>query len=146
MRINLGAIRADGYPDVGVIDPSVTFQSCLPTMCGADPGNMANKYLCTSNGYSGVKSCADPLCKPYCPNAQIEPAVTKAALALKIAPVLTPENVVRPIPSITDALNPVAPSVNTCSLWCDLNGAIQANPLLSAGILLGAFLLLKGRR
>jgi len=149
VRVSLGDITrtSDGqYPLVSSIDPSVTYESCLPTMCGADPLNMAKKYQCSSNGYAGVKSCSAPECKPYCPNAQVAPAVTTAAISQKFPPVLTPQNVSNPMPSITEALQPQVPASSKCSLWCDLNGAIANNPLLSAAILLGAFLLLKGRR
>ena len=57
-------------------------------------------------------------------------------------PKLTPYDVVQPYPDITRALTPVP--VSQCSLWCDLNGAIAANPLVAL-LVLGGFVMLLGR-
>jgi hypothetical protein len=56
---------------------------------------------------------------------------------------LTPQNIVTPLPDITQALQPVGVA---CSEWDALNRSIGENPLLAAGLLGLAFLVLFPRR
>lgn len=138
MRLALGDLQFTPSPE-----------SCLPYICGADPGNVANRYACAIAGFAGAKSCSDPDCAPYCPNPSLtpyltpaqQPAPTPAAPAIQSI-TLTPYNITQPFPDITRTLQPVivAPP---CTAWGDLNAAIDSSPLLAAGALLGLWFLLR---
>lgn len=121
-----------------------SLQSCIPYQCGFDPFNLANIYACSAAGYGGVLSCDSPECRQWCPNANAAPAVAVAAKSIGFPSKLTPQNLVRPIPDITEALRsiPVAEATG----WCGLNQSIADNPLIAVGILAGAFLLISKRR
>ena len=54
---------------------------------------------------------------------------------------LTPQNITTPLPDITQALQPVGIPVD-CSDWDLLNLSIAGNPILAAGLLGLAFILL----
>jgi hypothetical protein len=126
-----------------------TYADCVPYMCGADPFNYAARYSCSNAGFQGVKSCLDPECAPYCPNASQAPAVQAAAVALHFQPQLTAENLVRPIPAITNSLRAVP--LPNLSPWCDFNAMISEHPVIASGVLIGLFVLFskggkRGRR
>ena len=126
-----------------------TYAECIPYMCGADPFNYAARYSCSNAGYEGNKSCLDPDCAPYCPNAAIAPAVQAAATALHFQPTLTASNLVRPIPAITNPLQAVP--LPNLSPWCEFNQAIADHPVIAAGVLVGLYALFakggkRGRR
>jgi hypothetical protein len=122
----------------------MNLQDCIPYQCGFDPLNMAARYACAAAGFPGVRSCLDPLCKPWCPNASVEPAVARAATAIHYPPVLTPQNLVRPVPAITEALRPIP--VDTAEGWCGLNRAISDHPVIAGGILLLTFAVVRMAR
>jgi hypothetical protein len=142
---------------------SLTLEDCIPYQCGSDPGNLAMVYACSQAGFSGVRSCADPTCAPYCPDAQIQsaaapapkkstgtPAISKvnrnAIHQAGVRPMLTPQNIVAPLPDITRALQPMPTPVH-CSDWDQLNMSIANYPLIAAGILgLAFFVFWKGGR
>lgn len=119
-----------------------TYAECLPYMCGAAPFNYAMRYSCSANGFQGAKSCQDPECQPWCPNATQAPAVQAAAVSLHFNPKLTSQNLVRPIPAITDSLHAVP--LADLSPICQLNQAIANHPVIASGILIGLFALLSG--
>lgn len=137
-----------GYQDA---QNGQTFAGCLPYMCGADQGNESAIMACAIAGYSGVFGCTDPACAPYCPNQrlQIPATVSKipaAAIVKSGPPILTPQNIVSPIPDITRVFAPV-PLEIPCSPWAELNQSIMDNPVIAAGLLgLAFFVLWKGKR
>jgi len=45
---------------------ALTKDQCAAYQCGADPTNMAARFACAQAGYSGVKTCLDPDCAPFC--------------------------------------------------------------------------------
>jgi hypothetical protein len=115
----------------------MTYAECVPYMCGADPFNYSARYSCSNAGFQGVKSCLDPECAPYCPNSQIAPAVEAAAATLHFQPRLTAQNLVRPIPAITNPLRAIP--LPNLSPWCEFNQAIADHPVISAGVLIGLY-------
>lgn len=123
----------------------MTLQDCIPYQCGFDPMNQAARYACSVAGFTGVRSCLDPLCQPWCPNPKIAPQVKTLAQKFYYPPVLTPQNLVRPVPSITEALMPI--DTRPRGGWCGLNESISNHPLIAGAVLVGAFVLVvKGRR
>jgi hypothetical protein len=63
--------------------------------------------------------------------------------------VLTPANIVQPLPDITQANQPVIVPTESTSCWCSLNQAINANPIISLAILAAVAVLIfpkKGAR
>ena len=121
-----------------------SMQNCIPYQCGYDPFNLANKYACSAAGYAGVLSCNSSQCADWCPNSNAAPAVATAAKAIGFPAKLTPQNLVRPVPDITEALRPV--TVAQATGWCGLNQSISDHPMVAVGILAGAFLLLRRSR
>ena len=61
-------------------------------------------------------------------------------------PVLTPENIVQPLPQITQNAIPPVPVSGQCDWWSELNGAIAQNPGMAVLILAGATYLLWRKR
>ena len=61
-------------------------------------------------------------------------------------PVLTPSNILQPLPDITQANAPVIVSSDSC--WCALNRMINDNPVIALALLAGVAALIfpKGRR
>jgi len=122
-----------------------SLQNCIPYQCGYDPFNLSAKYACSAAGFAGVRSCLDPACQPWCPNTQAAPGVKAIAQKFYFPPTLTPQDLVRPVPAITEALRPI--NVTPQGGWCGLNQAISDNPLIAAGVLAIAFVfLVKGGR
>lgn len=92
------------------------------------------------------------------PAVSLSPAVTRPAdLALPAAamlplpstiPTLTPQNIVQPLPDISEMLAPRPVPLPDASLWCVLNGAIEEHPLIAGLILAGGIWLLwrKGKQ
>lgn len=110
-------------------------ESCLAYQCGAGEMDEASLLACAQAGYSGVKSCGDPACAPYCPNRVVAPLITAPPLQVtpatpQAAPaVLTPQSIVQPMPDITRTLQPVVIiEQQSCDWWQSLNGAINGNP------------------
>lgn len=164
MRISLAALADYPFPTASftllngrVIDPTVDTPApgsfatgspdCVPYQCGADPSNQAARMWCSYNGQVGSRPCTDPACAPFL--SQI-PACTLPQIPATPAPViptLTPANIVQPLPDITQTLMPQPMTVPDCSLWCVLNGAIAANPLVATIVLAGvAFAIWKGSK
>jgi len=123
----------------------MTRADCIPYMCGQDPSNYSARYACSMAGYSGNLTCLEAECAPYCPNQSQAPAVAAAAVAIKIQPKLTAQNVAQPIPAITDALLPSCPTAPPAGL-CSLNQAITDHPIIAVGVLVGLFALASGGR
>jgi hypothetical protein len=108
-----------------------TAADCLPYRCGADSSNMDALQWCSFWGRSGVISCADPSCAPWssCPApAMGAPAPPQVQPQL---PMLTPQNIVQPLPDVAAAVAPVPVDQDNGGLWCSLNGAIAQNPMLA---------------
>lgn len=165
MRIALGQIQP-GYlaPSVTLVSGKVisnpamqapTDMDCLPYRCGGDPYNTAARQWCSMFGRAGVLSCNSPECDPvrqYLTNCTppIAPAVPVQAGPVPVPlalppPVLTPANIVQPIPDITATVAPEP--LPSCSLWCDLNRAIAAHPWIAAAVLAAGYLAMrKGNR
>lgn len=127
---------------------------CLPYNCGADSQNQAAIQWCSQWGHVGVYACSSPQCDPVrsllaCAPAPapapppVPPPPPSVLMSPSLAvPNLTPQNVVQPLPDITATVKPTPIPTAQCSLWCDLNAAIAANPLMAVLILAGgAFLL-----
>jgi hypothetical protein len=173
MRVNLGQAGGPSfvpinYPGFGpmpsssptitlydgtVVNPATTKATaaqCLAYQCGIDSDNAAAIQWCAQSGQVGAFGCGDVECAPLLAlmNCAV-PAVGGPAppQAAPVLPVLTPQNITQPLPDITSAVAPVAVA-QSCSLWCDLNGAIAANPLMAVLILAGGAFLLwpKGKR
>lgn len=165
MRIGIGQIVSSSIPVTlvsGKVISDPMSQSpapgdCLPYQCGADSSNGGALQWCSTWGQAGVKPCYSPECGPaaqYLSNC-IQPAQppptaavipTSAPMPAPAIPVLTPQNIVQPLPDITAVVAPEPEP--TCSFWCDLNSAIAANPMIAVAILAGAAFLLwpKGAR
>jgi hypothetical protein len=167
MRIGMGDLGTyQGPVPVTLIDGTViedpnsqvpTAAQCVPYQCGADPSNVGARLWCAYYGRSGaLDPCAVNECGSYgaslCAHSVVQPAqpstvVSNAAVSKSVTkavpastpPRLNPQNIVNPLPDITQALAPVP--VSTCSQWQELNGWIQDNPLIAVGILAGAFFL-----
>ena len=107
---------------------------CTSYACGADPSNNAGRFACAYYGMAQALPCIDPRCAPYCPDQQIltaaqqQPASQPASIQ-----VLTPQSILPAIPTVT--LQPT-PVVITCDWWSELNGNIEQNPLIAAGVLI----------
>lgn len=132
-----------------ISDPSIpaTAADCLPYQCGADSSNTEALQWCSFWGQAGVLSCVNPSCAPWAscqPGAAGGPAPAQAAPQL---PVLTPQNIVQPLPDVAAAVAPV-PVADDSSLWCQINGAIAENPMLAVLTLAAMAVLLwpKGTR
>jgi hypothetical protein len=63
-------------------------------------------------------------------------------------PVLTPANIVQPLPDITQANAPVIVTGQDSSCWCSLNQMINDNPVIALAVLAGVAMLIlpKGAR
>lgn len=116
-----------------------TFADCLPYTCGANPEEMLPRQWCAWWGRSGARACVDPACQPWrnqipgC--APLPPLIPPQPVPVTM-PVLTPQNIVQPLPDIT-SIAPMPLAENDCSLWCVLNGAITAHPVIAVAILVG---------
>ena len=165
MRIGIGQIQP-GYlaPTITLVsgkfidNPAMqapTDADCLPYRCGADPTNIHAIEWCSMWGKIGVLGCNSPECDPVrqyltsCTPPPVpglpapSPVVTIPPAAV---PMLTPQNIVQPIPDIVATVAPVPETVPACSLWCDVNRAIIDNPLIAI-VALGAFYMLaRGKR
>lgn len=133
-------------------------ETWLKVACGcltqADVGS-STLYDCSASYGPAVFVPSDPQCQGLCPQGPpapppamvpaLNPVTQPPADVIPGLPNLTPYDVVQPYPDITRALTPVPQS--QCSLWCDLNGAIEANPVISILILAGFVVLVaKGAR
>jgi hypothetical protein len=129
---------------------------CLPYQCGADGSNIAALLWCSQNNQVGAFPCSSAQCDPVrqflnCAVAtptQAPPPPSVLMAPSPTLPALTPANIVQPMPDITQAVLPTPAPGSSCSLWCDLNAAILANPYTSLAILAGVAILLwpKGGR
>lgn len=77
---------------------------------------------------------------PYCtfPAVSVPVGAPPEAPQVNIpagTPVLTPANIVQPLPDITQANQPVIISTESGSCWCSLNQMINDNPVISLAIL-----------
>jgi hypothetical protein len=146
---------------------------CLPYSCGV-PDPVAGAACTAAGAYTtyGAPSCLASECAPYrdqIPNcggqisgsggtptiSPVPPVPTPPPAPVQISrtsipapPPVTTETIQQPLPDLTGSLRPVAPIQQKCSFWCDLNGAIDANPISAVLILLAATVLLwpKGAR
>ena len=162
MKIQASSVQASGINRMGMpvtsrdIQGNVrTFQECVPFMCGqpsyesADPATQKIILSCSQAGYIASLSCTDQTCiqsgygckTPTAPVPKTTSKVPAKAItppAAGQAPVaLTPQNIVNPLPSISDALRPEV--IATCSQWQELNAAIARNPVVSVAIAVGIF-------
>lgn len=71
--------------------------------------------------------------QPQVHDYSAEAAIPPVSAPLPAMAILTPQNIVQPLPSISDAVQPVPAS---CGWWSQLNGWIRDNPALA---LLGLF-------
>lgn len=129
----------------------VQAEDCLAQQCGIQLLDAKQKQLCAENGYVGVKAgCVDPSCIDWRGAMDCMPRPTTASLPalvqtanLEAAPAdpIYPLDLVRRLPSIvnTEPIN-MNPPCNTFSQW------VADNPLLAGGLLLGAAVMLWGRR
>ena len=141
-----------------IADPAntqATASQCAPYQCGIDQSNAAAIFWCGywgQEGFGGAQPCTSPACAPYrsqIPGCNIiAPAPGDAAPPPPVypPPVLTPQNILQPLPDITQANAPVMISTGGC--WCDLNQAIEQNPLIAVLALAAATMMLlpRGRR
>lgn len=120
--------------------PEPDESTCLQIQCGAISQAQAGMSLvvdCANAGWSGARSCSDPLCSPWIntiPGCGQPPANTPA-------PVLLRSQVVAAMPSITttartSCTQPVSACPGEATSW------IENNPWLAVGVAvaLGAFL------
>jgi hypothetical protein len=140
---------------------SVSQHQCQQVQCGClsqtDIG-AANLYDCTVTYGAGVLNPTMPPCPDVCPPPKssqptisqllpqaLQTPVQSPPVRLPGLPVLTAQSIVQPLPDIARSLTPMA-QPPPCSFWCDLNGAIQDNPVIAVGVLIGAFLLIRGAK
>ena len=135
--------------DGTVVDSSsrATAAQCLPYQCGMDQTNLDALLWCAQSNEVAARTCVDPECAPYvdkmgCPAVAAPPI----QLTLPPLPVLTPANIVQPMPDLLAAVAPIPLSVPSCSLWCDLNALIAQHPAMAVLILAGATALLWRRK
>lgn len=132
-----------------ITDPRIpaTAADCLPYKCGADASNTDALQWCSLWGQAGNLSCGDPSCAPWasCPAPAV--ATPAPAQVQPQLPILTPQNIVQPLPDVAAAVAP-APVAQDDSMWCQINGAIAENPMLAVLALAAAAVLLwpKGGR
>jgi hypothetical protein len=162
----------DGTVISAPLSTPATAAQCLPYQCGVDSTNDPAVEWCSYWGQVAARTCMDPVCAPYLsmldcapPSgpagiavpptlAQVFAPNTPAAIGTYVPPpqvvpnlpILTPSNVVQPLPDITATLapEPFAP----CGCWQNLNEWIWDNPFAAVAILLGGAFVLwpKGRR
>lgn len=105
--------------------------------------NISGGYTVT--GYAGFVDVPDSVPAPAVPMlAQVAappsiapPSITTQApptAPLPNLPVLTPQNIVQPLPDITLT---VMPAPQPCGMWADVNGWIAANSEIAVLIVLG---------
>jgi hypothetical protein len=161
MRIGMGQLVSNSIPVTLVSgkvisDPMTQSPSpgdCLPYQCGADSSNGGALQWCSMWGQAGAKPCYSPECAPAAqwlgnciqpavaaPTAAVVPTTPAAPAPAPAIPVLTPQNIVQPLPDITAVVAPIPEQ--SCSFWCDLNTAIAANPMIAVAVLAGAAFLL----
>jgi hypothetical protein len=135
-----------------------TQAQCAPYQCGVDRNNAAAIFWCGywgQEGFGGAKPCMSPDCAPYrslipgCNIVQPSPLAPDAPVPVPMfpPPVLTPANIVQPLPDITQA-NQHVPITTDTSCLCAISSMINNNPLIAVLALVGATALLsrKGRR
>ena len=171
MRVSLG--QAAQLPPIVLWDGTIidnpsatraTAAQCQPYQCGIDNGNIEALIWCAQSGQVGAFGCGDVECSPYLalmgcaapavagpapPTAlPIQPQLPTQPTIQPQLPVLTPQNITQPLPDIAGTLAPIPPPVPSYSLWCDLNAAIAANPVMAVAILAGGVFLLwpKGKK
>ena len=147
------AIKCGAYPSYNDVPGGVA----TVVYCSQTYGAQALSY-CDSQCHQfwGQIEQNNPQFAPLSQKCNPQPIVSQpdvATVAPTVAPsiqtplpVLTPQNIVQPIPSIQAALEPIPAPAQQCSLWCDLNAAIAEHPMASLAILLGVGMLLKGNR
>ena len=156
----------------GAIPASVLDASMVTLPGYADPQSFAT--ACSIQGWKGPlggRFCSDPVCQPYkdeilksgwgqglecCVQAGgtwngTSCAFTNPPIPIPVQatpPVLTPANIVQPLPDITQANTHVAVTESNKSCLCSLNDMINKNPLMAIAALAAAtFVLLpKGAR
>lgn len=116
---------------------------CIPYQCGADAGNQGARMWCSYYGQVGSRVCLDPACAPW--RDQI-PGCTLPYPATQPPPILTPQNIVQPLPDIGAMLSPVPVPDPERSLWCDLNAAIAQHPFIALGVLVAGAALVWRRK
>lgn len=132
-------------------------QYCLKISCGcisqaeAGPENL---YACSSTYGGAVYPSGAPQCAGLCPEPQIPQALIQSATqppfvtgtpTAQPAATLSIYNVTSPMPDITAALQPVETGPK-CSLWCDLNEAIENHPVIAGGALIALFAAMIGHK
>lgn len=120
----------------------VTHDYCQKVRCGtisqAEAG-AANLWDCSQHFEWGPMICpSGPTVQPLLPPVQHNP------VPLPGIPVLTPQNIVQPLPDITQVATPC--QEQECSFWSVVNAEIEKHPGWSVAILVGALLLFKGGR
>lgn len=137
----------DGTPITDPANTPATAAQCAPYQCGVDTQNAAAIFWCGywgQEGFGGAQPCTSPACAPY--RAQIPGCniLAPTPITPTIPPppatppvMLTPQNIVQPLPNISQPNAPVPVSVTSDSCWCQINQWLTDNPLLAAGILAG---------
>jgi hypothetical protein len=125
-------------------DPEV----CLKIQCGAITQAQAGQkvlFACANSNFTGVRSCADPLCAPYCGNTAS--TVARAAQPLPVAPrveqmfVTGPKRGCNPVywgPKFGGPYSEQAPCGGRCEPAAGAEDFINAHPLFSVLALAGA--------
>jgi hypothetical protein len=133
---------------------SPTADQCTPYQCGADQSNHDAYYWCGFWGRGGNVQCEYPQCAPYrasipaCNIVAPTPQAPNPPQPPTPPVVLTPANVVQPMPNITVANTPVPVKTQDPSCWCQLNQFINDNPLIAVLALAGVAMIVlpKGGR
>ena len=121
--------------------PEPDASTCEQIQCGAISQTQAGMQLimdCANAGYSGARSCSDPLCSPW--TSRIPGCASGAP---SVQPVLLRSDVVAPMPSITttarsSCTQPVTNCPSAAASW------IENNPWLALGLALAAGALIFG--
>jgi hypothetical protein len=118
--------------------------TCLQIQCGAIPQEQAGMQLimdCANAGWSGARSCLDPVCSPWV--NRIPGCAPKAAAAAGPAPVLLRSDVVAPMPSITTAARSGCKApVSDCS--SGISSFVESNPWIALALAFGVGAVLFG--
>lgn len=78
---------------------AVSYEYCLSIQCGS-PAPLDDKFACAEAGFSGVRSCYDPLCAPYCGGASFIPPNQDPALVDTRAGMLSPGGLFGVVPGV----------------------------------------------
>jgi hypothetical protein len=127
---------------------------CLKIQCGVITQEQAGQkvlFSCANSNFTGVRSCYDPLCAPYC--GSTAKAVARAAQPLPVAPRVEetfrrgPARGCHPIYTGDNFSGPysdaaVSAAVETADC-CGLSSAIDAHPFLAIAAAIGGAWLIR---